>query len=333
MNSLLLRAPLTVIALFSLIAAAGFLRAAESSNEESAETDVPNYRRPASADELRYWLENMVWYHRFTVEEITSATGMTADEVRNALAQFDIRNDNRPSRDTDRQNKLLLLPYPGGRHPRVGHRIAAIRPQRETKISVFTPWDADSYVVLDVPEAISFHLGVLYLAHTHVPTYWTEQNIELERLEWTRNADGSLEIERQLPNGVSFRSHVASASHGVKMVFSLTNGTDEKLTKLRMEPCAMLKGAKGFEQQTNENKILQKPFVACRSAEDDRWIITAWDECRAVGAVWKCPCMHSSPPIWVCEPGETVQTRGWLTFYEGTDIQAEFRRLEKVLWR
>ena len=35
---------------------------------------------------------------------------------------------------------LLVLPYPGGRHPRIGFRDGMIRPQRETKASVFAPW-------------------------------------------------------------------------------------------------------------------------------------------------------------------------------------------------
>lgn len=292
-----------------------------------------NHRRPANADELRYWLQNMVWHHRFTVDEVTSATGMTADEVRSALARFDIRSDNPPDRDADREQKILVLPYPGGRHPRAGHRAAAVRPQRETKLSIFAPWGQSSYVVVDVPEAIDSNLGILYLAHTHVPTYWTQRNIELERLEWNRRDDGSLDIQRRLPNNVSFAVRVEPACEGVWMSFALTNGTDRKLTQLRMDPCVMLSRAKGFEPQTNENKILRQPFAACRSAKGDRWIIAAWKDCRHVEANPACPCMHSHPMLSECEPGETVTGRGWLSFYEGTDIDAEFRRLEEVMWR
>src|SRR3954467_7564482 len=100
--------------------------------------------------------------------------------------------------------KLMVLPCPGGRHPRIGFLDGAVRPQRETKVSVFTPWDPDSYVVADVPEAIWCQHGLLYLAHTHVPTVWTKQGIELKPLEWQRKAEGVLEITRRLPNGVSF---------------------------------------------------------------------------------------------------------------------------------
>src|SRR6202008_264781 len=99
--------------------------------------------------------------------------------VRDALKKFDISATTRPKRP----GGLLVLPYPGGRHPRIGFLAGAVRPQRETKVSVFAPWDETSYVVADVPEAIWSNLGLTYLAHTHVDTVWTKQQIELEPLE------------------------------------------------------------------------------------------------------------------------------------------------------
>ena len=44
---------------------------------------------------------------------------------------------------------------------------------------------------MDVPEAVWSNLGLTYLAHTHVPTLWTKQDIELPQLEWERRDDGS----------------------------------------------------------------------------------------------------------------------------------------------
>ena len=93
--------------------------AVESPSEELANPDPGNHRRPESADQLRYWLQNMVWYHGFTDHEITGATGMEANEVRSALARFDIRRDNRPRPDSGHPQDILVLPYPGGRHPRI----------------------------------------------------------------------------------------------------------------------------------------------------------------------------------------------------------------------
>lgn len=64
-------------------------------------------------------------------------------------------------------------------HPRRGFLDGAIDPQRETKVSIFPPWSGGGYVVVDVPEAIFSDLGLTYLAHTHIPTIWDSQSIEL----------------------------------------------------------------------------------------------------------------------------------------------------------
>ena len=174
-------------------------------------------RRPASEPDLRAWLENMVWYHRYTTEEISAATGLAATEVADALKKFDIRPETKPRRPGD--SSLLVLPYPGGRHPRIGFLDGAIRPQRETKVSVFTPWDDSAYVVVDVPEAIWSNLGLTYLAHTHIDTIWTKQKHRLWS-RWNGRADrtATWNAERKLPNGIVFGtprdSGAAGGAHG-----------------------------------------------------------------------------------------------------------------------
>ena len=50
--------------------------------------DPSNFRRPTSESDLRYWLQNMVWYHHFTTEEIESATGLDENEITAALKKF-----------------------------------------------------------------------------------------------------------------------------------------------------------------------------------------------------------------------------------------------------
>ena len=42
-------------------------------------------RRPSDDKELKGWLENMVWYHRYTPEEIRAATGLKPAEIDAAL--------------------------------------------------------------------------------------------------------------------------------------------------------------------------------------------------------------------------------------------------------
>ena len=296
--------------------------------QESAEP--PNYRKPANDEELHYWLQNMVWHHRFTDAEIQSATGLAPEEISAALKKFNVTASNRPKRPADAS--LLMLPYPGGRHPRIGFLEGAIRPQRETKISVFTPWDENSYVVVDVPEAIWSNLGLTYLAHTHVPTVWTKQNVELQTLEWKRLRDGSLQSERTLPNGIRFGVKVEARKDAVLMDLWLHNGTSATLTDLRVQNCVMLKAAEGFNQLTNANKILEKPYVACHSMDGKRWIVSAWEPCHRPWANAPVPCLHSDPKFPDCAPGETKRLKGWLSFYEGTDIQSEFQRIEKSGW-
>jgi hypothetical protein len=173
----------------------------------------------------------------------------------------------------------------------------------------------------------------LYLAHTHVPTVWTRQGVELEPLEWNRRADGGLDIERRLPNGVAFGAKALPARDAVRMELWLKNGSDATLSDLRVQNCVMLKAAVGFNQQTNENKVLSNPYVACRNGDGTRWIITAWESCKKPWANDKCPCMHSDPKFPDCQPGQTHRLRGWLSFYVGRDVQAEFRRIEATGWR
>jgi hypothetical protein len=296
----------------------------------AAEPDALDFRRPKDDADLRFWLENMV-YHRFSTEEMRAATGLSSEQIQEALLRFSLTPDTRPKRSA--QAPLLVLPYPGGRHPRIGFLEGAVRPQRETKVSVFTPWDNSGYVVVDVPEAIWSNLGLTYLAHTHVPTLWTRQRLDLPPLEWNRRTDGSLDIERTLPNGIAFRAKVRPSPAAVHMELWLTNGTSGRLTDLRVQNCVMLKGAPGFNQQTNDNKVFHNPYVACRSRDGKRWIITAWHPCHRPWANPPVPCLHSDPKFPDCGPGETRRVRGWLSFYEGTDIEAEFRRIDQTGWR
>ncbi len=292
--------------------------------------DVSN-ARPAKDDaELRYWLDNALGYHRFTPAEAGAALGLTADEVNEATKRLGV--DEGSKRDAK-----SVLPYPGGRHPRTGFRDGAIRPQRETKASVFAPWADGGYAVADVPEAIWFEPTpkkpeLLYLAHAHIPTFWDKKKVELEPMEWTRKRDGSLELDRTLPNKVVLSSRVVPAKDGVRMEFRMTNGSSEKLTGLRVQMCVMLAGLKGFEDRTNENKSFELPFAACKDTTGKRWIITGWERCGRAWGNPPCPCLHSDPVVEDCPPGESRAVRGWISFFEGANIRAELTRLKPLVF-
>ena len=283
--------------------------------------------RPAkSNDELKYWLTNMLVYHRFTPTEAGAALGLTAEEASAAAKRLAI--------DT-KTGRPAVLPYPGGRHPRIGFRDGMIRPQRETKASVFAPWPDGGYAVADIPEAVWFESTpkkpeLLYLAHTHIPTFWDKKKVELEPMEWTRKADGSLELDRTLPNKVVLSSRVASMKEGVRMEFRVTNGSSETLTGLRVQMCVMLAGLAGFEERTNANKVFEAPFAACQDKTGKRWIITGWERCGRAWGNPPCPCLHADPVVDDCPPGETRRVRGWISFYEGAEVRNELKRLRAV---
>lgn len=278
------------------------------------------------------WLANSLNDHAFSIAEAADAAGIEPDKVRKLLAENAIpRTAIWHNRDV-----IKLLPYPGGRHPRIGFLDGAINPTRGTKVSLFTPWNERSYLVLDLPEAIFSSLGLIWLSHTHAPnpTVWDMQGLAVEQFEWDRREDGGLRFECHLPNEIRFGALVRPANDGAEMKMWLCNGTDAALTELRTQVCIMFKGAEGFRAQTNENKNFEKPVGIARHSQRDRYILTAWKPCHVVWGNPLVPCLHSDPIFPDCAPGQTVYCYGVVVFYEGKDIDQAVlsirQRLEAV---
>lgn len=253
-------------------------------------------RAPVEVEQTRsrlgYW-GGVMHRHRYDRAEMRAVTGGTAFE--NAVV--DVPRDS-------------ILPYPGGRHPRIGFLDGAIGPQRGTKASVFLPWDPQSYVVVDVPEAIFSGRTLLFLAHTHLPTIWDEQNKVIENVEWTPREGGGLESRWVLPNKIAFGASVAPAAGGADLELWIENGTPEPLVQLRAQVCVMLARARGFAAQTNDNKRFDKPRAVIAAAGHE--ISVEWEPCQRVWGNANCPCMHSDPGFDDCAPGATVRARGKL---------------------
>jgi peptidoglycan/xylan/chitin deacetylase (PgdA/CDA1 family) len=242
----------------------------------------------ATRDNAAYWLP-ILRRHNYTCEETAQVLGAPAPAESGAAAAG------------------RVLPYPGGRHPRIGFLEGAIGPQRGTKASVFLPWDPAAYVVVDLPEAIFSNLGLIYLAHTHVPTYWDQRNVVIENTDWQPQPDGSLVSAWKLPNSIGFGSRIGAAGDGIDMELWLENGTTEPLSRLRAQVCIMLKGAPEFAQQSNDNKTFTKSEARVRSAAHQ--LATEWER---AGRVWgnpRCPCLHSDPVLPDCAPGQRVSVR------------------------
>ncbi len=207
-----------------------------------------------------------------------------------------------------------LAPYPGHEHPRTGFLDGAIAPYRGTKAMAFLPWDPDSYVVIDVPEAIFAGRRLLFLAHTHIPSIWDERNMILEDRDWTVTTDG-LNTRWTLPDTLNFAASLTpSKGNAIELYLEVTNRTTERWTNLRSQVCIMLKRAAGFHQQTNDNKILGPSIARVRGPDGARAIAVEWENTQRTWANSNCPCLHSDPLLPDCNPGETVNVRGRLWF-------------------
>ncbi len=269
-------------------------------------------------DDTLFWLEACAT-HGYDQAETAMATGREAREVWQLTERHRIRPIPRPA------DRLLVLPYPGGRHPRIGFLDGAKEPHRDTKASLFLPWEG--YVVIDLPEAVWEAKELVYLAHTHIPTRWDKQGIKLPRMDWTRKADGSLEERRVHPNGLEWAARVVPRKDGADLELRLKNGSKEKLAGLRAQVCVLLKGAPGFNAQAAANKVKLEAEGVCavRSEDGKRWIATVFERPR----LWEnppCPCIHADPNFPDLAPGEEAVSRGRVFVWEGEDLKAEVAR-------
>jgi hypothetical protein len=72
---------------FCPITVALLLLAGTVASQETISASSP--RPPANDADLHYWLENMALYHRFSVQEMVAATGLSSNEVAASLIRFD----------------------------------------------------------------------------------------------------------------------------------------------------------------------------------------------------------------------------------------------------
>ena len=69
--------------------------------------------------------------------------------------------------------------------------------------------------------------------------HFDEENKVIENVDWSRASDGTLSYERELPNGVRFGASAVPKVGAVDFELWLENGTEETLTGLRTQICAM----------------------------------------------------------------------------------------------
>jgi hypothetical protein len=95
----------------------------------------------------------------------------------------------------------------------------------------------------------------------------------------------------------------------------------------------MLKGAPGFNEQTEERRLFESPVAAVKHKEDDRWILVAFERCGRLWGNSRVPCIHSDPVLPNVSAGERVSVTGRLWFYEGAHVENEVKRARDVLNR
>lgn len=98
-----------------------------------AEPQTSTVRSPQGTADQAEWLENMIRFHRFTAAEIRDATGLGDEVIAAALKQWGPTSEASASGTgskgfTHADGTIGILPYPGGRHPRLGFlRARSIR--------------------------------------------------------------------------------------------------------------------------------------------------------------------------------------------------------------
>jgi len=271
--------------------------------------------------DMNYWLDVMLNHYQYSYEEATVVTGMTIEEVKQRARKLSTTNIQSESEG------MRVLPYPGGRHPRIGCLEGAVEPIRSTKAGIFLPWDNESYLVVDLPEAIFSHQGLIFLAHTHIPTIWGDISKKMVFADWRRGEQGQLSQAWGLPNDVAFGASLFPKKDHVDMELWLRNGLDTTLRDLRTQVCIMLKGAPAFDALTNDNKRFVENAAAVES-DNGKWVITAWKPCGRTWGNEDVPCLHADPVFDDCPPGKTVKAIGRIWFYAGDDVYGELEKAD-----
>lgn len=277
----------------------------------------------ASREQSGYWL-GVMQRHGYTTREMAGVLGWSPDTIDRLLPSVRI-----PASHPDR---IEVLPYPGGRHPRIEFQEGMLSPMRGTKLSVFLPWNPGDFVVLDVPEAVFTQFGLTFLGHKHIPTVFDYQQVGIVNRDWVQDSAGHWSNLWKLPNGTEIGARVMPGRERLRMELWLTNHTsDTVFSNLQTQVCVMLGQTSSFAALTNDNKRLTCPVVAVESDQGDQWIITGWQGCARPWGNKNCPCLHADPAFPDCAPGQTVTIRGMLWFYTGRDIDQEISRVQREL--
>ena len=114
------------------------------------------------------------------------------------------------------------------------------------------------------------------------------------------------------------------------MEFRVTNGSAEKLTGLRVQMCVMLAGLTGFDAADERQQGVRRPVRRVQGRDRQAVGHHRLGAVRAGVGQPAVPVPARRPGGRGLPPGESRSVRGWLSFYEGADIDAELKRLSGV---
>ena len=110
------------------------------------------------------------------------------------------------------------------------------------------------------------------------------------------------------------------------MRWEVFNGSDKALKDVRAQVCVMMKGAKGFETQSEAGIVKEGMWAGRKSAEGNRWVVVGWKPLHRTWNNIAVPCVHSDPWIGEVGVGQSRGAEGVLWFYEGEDVRAEMKK-------
>ena len=127
----------------------------------------------------------------------------------------------------DFRSKVSLLPSPRKTDP----------PARQA-VDIIPPWDTEGHLTIRVPETLQSNLGLFFIDHYRADMLPV---VDLEKLpDWQLDPQtGALSYNCKLPNNVEFSGYLVPGDDVVDMKFTVKNGTDTKLERLRAQFCVV----------------------------------------------------------------------------------------------
>ena len=285
-----------------------------------AMADLPvNVQPIGSEEELRTWLENMIWKHKFNKEEVTAATGLSSEAVDAAIRKYDIRLDNSPVETP--ADRIVVLPQTGGRFAFL-NRYAS--PQHWIIVSVFSPWQPEdrsqaSYLDVELDQII-FNCGLTTETTDKAQRTAPAQKIERPRKMWKELPNGELQITQHIfetgEERITAQANIKPHEKHVIIDIAFTNETTGTLTLSPPSPISP-RWIHGVNKISKHDVIQQTPYRAIPDVIENRWIITAWNWSNRMSS---------------CGPGDTRTVKGLISFYEGKDVRNELERLDASKW-